>query len=193
MTSALIDAAYDSYLPAFAELIPALLKAYDETPAADPLRAKTAQQIALLRDWDYRWSTTSVPTSLAVFWGDELGQRVGGDARRAGVSVDDYVVRQASAEQRLQALVTASEKLAADFGTWRTPWGEINRFQRLTGDIVQPFNEPDRAPGRLHPARWDHSRRSVRAHYRGTKKWYGHSGTASSRSSSSATACALAR
>src|SRR3712207_7964790 len=40
-------------------------------------------------------------------------------------------------QQRLQALAAASDKLAADFGTWRTPWGEINRFQRLTGDIVQ--------------------------------------------------------
>ena len=25
--------------------------------------------------------------------------------------------------------------VAADFGTWQTPWGDINRYQRLTGDI----------------------------------------------------------
>ena len=28
-----------------------------------------------------------------------------------------------------------------DFGKWQTPWGDINRFQRLTGDIVQPFDD----------------------------------------------------
>ena len=38
--------------------------------------------------------------------------------------------------QQLQALAAAANKLAADFGNWKTPWGEINRFQRLTGDIA---------------------------------------------------------
>ena len=42
----------------------------------------------------------------------------------------------APAEQLLQSLAAASDRLAADFGTWKTPWGDINRFQRLTGDIV---------------------------------------------------------
>ena len=29
----------------------------------------------MLRDWDYRWASTSVPTSLAVFWGEALWRR----------------------------------------------------------------------------------------------------------------------
>jgi acyl-homoserine lactone acylase PvdQ len=173
----LIDAAYDSYLPAFAELIPALLRAYDETPASSPLKTQTAQQIALLRNWDYRWSASSVPTSLAVYWGEELGQRVGADARRGGMSVDEYIVQQAPAEQRLQALATASEKLTADFGSWRTPWGDINRFQRLTGDIVQPFNDSGPSiPVMFTSARWGSLASFGARAYRGTKKWYGTSG-----------------
>ena len=173
----LIDAAYDSYLPAFEQLIPALLKAHDETPEGNPLKTKTAEQIALLRNWDYRWSTTSVPTSLAVFWGEELGRRVGADARRAGLSVDDYIARQAPAEQRLQALATASDKLAADFGTWRTAWGEINRFQRLTGDIVQPFSDAGPSiPVGFTSARWGSLASFGARAYPGTKKWYGTSG-----------------
>ena len=173
----LIDAAYDSYLPAFAHLIPALLKAYDETPEGSPLKAKTAEQIALLRNWDYRWSATSVPTSLAVFWGEELGRRAGADARRAGLSVDDYIAQQAPAEQRLQALATASDKLDADFGTWRTAWGEINRFQRLTGDIVQPFNDAGASiPVGFTSARWGSLASFGARAYPTTKKWYGTSG-----------------
>ena len=173
----LIDAAYDSYLPAFAELIPALIRAYDATPASNPLKQKTAEQIALLRDWDYRWSTTSVPTSLAVFWGDELGQRIGAEARRAGMSVDEYIVKRATPDQRLQALATASDKLAADFGQWRTPWGEINRFQRLTGDIVQPFNDSGPSiPVGFTSARWGSLASFGARPYRGSKKWYGTSG-----------------
>jgi len=37
--------------------------------------------------------------------------------------------------------VRASNKLASDFGSWKTPWGEINRFQRLTGDVVQAYDD----------------------------------------------------
>ncbi|MEJ7811385.1 MAG: acylase [Gemmatimonadaceae bacterium] len=173
----LIAAAYDPYLTAFAELIPALVKAYDETPAGNALKAKVAEQIELLRGWDFRWSVSSVPTSLAVFWGEELGRQVGADARRAGMSADDYMVKRASAEARLQALATASDKLAADFGRWRTPWGDINRFQRLTGDIVQPFNDAGPSlPVGFTSARWGSLASFGARPYPGTKKWYGTSG-----------------
>ena len=137
----LITAAYDSYLPAFAVLVPQLLEAYDQTPASNPVKAKLSEQIKVLRDWDYRWSVSSVPTALAVYWGEELGRLVGDAARKAGVSADHYMANSATASERLQALATASGRLAADFGSWKTPWGEINRFQRLTADIVQPFDD----------------------------------------------------
>ena len=81
--ASLMVAAYDSYLPAFARLIPSLLKAYDSTPGSDPLKARLAEQIKMLRGWDYRWSATSVPTALAVYWGQEMGQRVTAGARQA--------------------------------------------------------------------------------------------------------------
>ncbi len=65
----LIGAAFDSYLTGFEDIIPALLRAYDAAPAADPLKARLAEQIKMLRDWDLRWGVESVPTSLAVFLG----------------------------------------------------------------------------------------------------------------------------
>ena len=151
-----IAAAYDSYLPAFAALIPALFKAWDEAPASNPLKTKLAEQIALLRGWDYRWSATSVPTSLAVFWGEEIGRRVD-DAARAGGHAGRRVHRAASraASSCCRRSSTASDKLTADFGTWKTPWGDINRFQRLTGDIVQPFNDAAPSiPVGFTSARW---------------------------------------
>jgi acyl-homoserine-lactone acylase len=173
----LMAAAYDSYLPAFAQLIPSLVRAYDDTPASDPLKAKLAEQITALRNWDYRWSVSSVPTSLAVFWGDELARRVGADAQKAGMSVDDYIVGKTTAEQRLQALATASDKLSADFGSWRTAWGDINRFQRLTGDIVQPFNDAGPSiPVGFTSSRWGSLASFGARAYPGTRKWYGTSG-----------------
>src|SRR5229473_3307558 len=79
----LIAAAYDSYLTWFEKPIPALVKAWDQTSATVPLKAKLSGQIALLRAWDLRWSAVSVPTSLAVFWGEDIQRRVLVDARRA--------------------------------------------------------------------------------------------------------------
>ena len=175
--SSLISAAYDSYLPAFAQLIPSLTKAYDQTPGDNALKSKLSDQIALLRDWDYRWSATSVPTSLAVFWGEDIARRVGGDARKAGVSADDFIVNRATAEQQLQSLAAASDKLAADFGSWKTPWGDINRFQRLTDDIVQPFNDAGPSiPVAFTSSRWGSLASFGARPYPGTKKWYGTSG-----------------
>ncbi|MBX6333163.1 MAG: penicillin acylase family protein, partial [Gemmatimonadaceae bacterium] len=73
----LIAAAYDSYLPAFERLLPPLFSAYDSLPADHPLRARLAEQIAVLRAWDRRWGVESVPTALAIFWGEALARRVG--------------------------------------------------------------------------------------------------------------------
>src|SRR2546426_2010132 len=78
-------AAYDSYLPSFAIQIPALVKAYDKTPASNPLKKQLADQIALLRKWDYRWSATSVETSLAQYWGEEIGRKESDHVRKSGM------------------------------------------------------------------------------------------------------------
>ncbi len=153
----LIAAAYDSYLPWFEKKILELTKAWDELPASDPLKAKLAGQVGVLRAWDLRWSVSSIATSLAVFWGQEL--------------------QRAPTSGFLQALETASGKLEADFGTWKTPWGEINRFQRINGDLVQPFSDtaPSIPVGFTYSAWGSLASFSARP-YPGTKKWYGTSG-----------------
>jgi acyl-homoserine lactone acylase PvdQ len=174
----LIAAAYDSYLTWFDKPLPALLKAWEQAPGADPLKAKLAPQIDLLRKWDHRWSADSVATSLAVFWGDEIRRRVGGGrgARASGTSPDDAIAA-APPGQLLESLDAASAKLAADFGKWNTPWGDINRFQRLTGDIVQPFNDAGPSiPVPFTSSQWGSLASFGARAYPGTKKWYGTSG-----------------
>ena len=173
----LISAAYDSYLTWFEKPIPALIKAWDETPGDNPLKAKTADQIAALRSWDLRWGVNSIPTSLAVFWGDDLQHRVGPEARKAGIYLSDYVCAKVPPDVLLQALGDASDKLTADFGTWKTPWGDINRFQRLTGDIVQPFSDAGPSiPVGFTSSFWGSLAAFGARAYPGTKKWYGTSG-----------------
>jgi len=161
----LIAAAYDSYLTWFEKPLPALIKAWDDAPASNPLKAKLADQIGLLRKWDLRWAADSVPTSLAVFWGENF--------RR--VHVDGLAP--VPAQRLLESLAAASDKLVADFGSWKTLWGDINRFQRLTGDIVQPFNDAGPSiPVAFTSATYGSLASFGARAYPGTKKWYGTSG-----------------
>jgi len=159
----LIEAAYDSYLTGFAEAIPALVSAWETAPATSPARTALAEQIQLLRDWDLRWAVDSVATSLAVFYGEEL--RSLGDAQKG------------TPDEKLQALAAASAKLEQDFGSWRTPWGEINRFQRVNGDLVQPFDDAaPSTPVAFVSGQWGSLASFGAKPYPGTKRWYGTSG-----------------
>jgi acyl-homoserine-lactone acylase len=173
----LIEAAFDTRLSAFERLVPPLLEAYDAAPASDPHKAELAGPIAALRGWDFRWSVTSVPTTLAVTWGEELWRRTAAEAGRAGVPAYEWMATRATPAQRLEALAAAAARLTADFGSWRKPWGEINRFQRLTGDIVQPFSDSGASiPVGFTSGRWGSLASFGTVTPPGTTRRYGTSG-----------------
>ncbi|MGH9570920.1 MAG: penicillin acylase family protein, partial [Candidatus Angelobacter sp.] len=91
--------------------------------------------------------------------------------------VEDYAATKSSPEMLLQSLADASDKLQASFGTWKTPWGNINRFQRINDNIEPSFNDADPSiPVGFTSGIWG-SIASFGAHaYPNTKKWYGTSG-----------------
>ena len=64
-----------------------------------------------------------------------------------------------------------------DFGTWKTPWGEINRYQRVNGDIVQRFDDAAPSiPVGFTSSRWGSLASFGARTYAGTKKMYGTTG-----------------
>ena len=170
-------AAYDSYLPAFQDAVPALLSDLRRLPADHPDAARLGEAMTVLADWDLRWDTASVATSVAVFWGTDFLERTRDAPRPAGMSGYDYLAAAGASQARVEALSAALDRLAEDFGDWRTPWGEINRFQRLTGDIDLPFDDAaPSTPVGFTSARWG-SLASFGARPReGTARWYGSSG-----------------
>ncbi len=173
----LTAAAFDSFLPAFDRLLPPLFAAYDWLAAASPLKARLKEPIALLRGWDRRWGVRSVPTSLAVFWGEAAGRAVAAEARAAGMPADDYTATKATPDELLQALAAASDKLASDFGSWKTPWGDINRFQRINDNIAPSFDDAKPSiPVGFTSSRWGSLASFGARAYDNTKKWYGTSG-----------------
>jgi len=174
----LTAAAFDSYLPAFERMIPPLLAAYDQLPATDSLKTRLAEPIAALRGWNYRWGTESVPTSLAVFWGERIGRRIAPAARAASMSQMQYVgTGRAQPADLLGALGDAVDALTRDFGAWKTPWGDINRFQRLDDSIVGHFDDAGPSiPVPFTASSWGSLAAFGARPYPNTKKWYGTSG-----------------
>jgi acyl-homoserine-lactone acylase len=169
-------AAYDPLMTAFAHSIPGLVEAWDKAPASDPLKPKLAQQVALLRGWDYRWSVGSVPTSVAVFWAEEMWKKVAQDGPQPVMAPYDRIGR-APPHQKLEALAAASDRLTRDFGSWRTPWGEINRFQRISPAIDHPFSDAAPSiPVGFTSGRWGSLASFGAAPQDGSKRYYGTSG-----------------
>jgi acyl-homoserine-lactone acylase len=170
-------AAFDSYQPGFAALIPPLVQAYDALPAADGRKAKLAGPIAALRGWNYRWGADSVPQSLAMFYGRKLYSRL--KEQPGEVTNKKYMrlARDTTAEDKLAALSDAVDWLQRDFGKWQVPWGDINRFQRISPAIDHPFDE--KAPSFPVPFADGNfgSLASFKSDPRpGTRKWYGYHG-----------------
>ena len=134
----LIDLAYDPYLPAFEKLIPMLLKAYDQKGVGDP---KISEPIKVLEEWDYRTSKESVAMSLAHFFGMNFMRNHGNINNLLDFNQGKGEVPAPTAIELLTTFQSTIDQMNADFGTWNTPWSEINRFQRLTGDIDLKFDD----------------------------------------------------
>ncbi|WP_420382275.1 penicillin acylase family protein [Novosphingobium sp.] len=171
----LIGAAYDSWLPEFERQLPPLIAAGE----ADPGNADRQAAIALLKGWDHRWAIDSTATTLAVNWGEALWDMhaTHTDPADAGLSAWDWMATRASPALRLAALDAAIMRLRTDFGDWRVPWGQINRYQRNDGAIEQVFD--DRKPSVPIPfasARWGSLASFGARRYPGTTRYYGTSG-----------------
>lgn len=140
----LLEAAYDPWLSAFATLIPTLIEAHDALPTTDPMRTTLAGPIGSLRIWDYRTTEASVPTTLASRWGEALWARYGEQARTERMPMVDFLKVRVSGTDKLVALADITGELIKDWGNWDVPFGEINRYQRVSPAINQAFT--DEAP-----------------------------------------------
>ncbi|MEX0706595.1 MAG: acylase [Woeseia sp.] len=170
----LIDLAYDPQLPGFEQLIAGLVAAYDEAGQAMP---ELAAPIDVLRDWDMTVSKDSVAMSLAHFYGMRYADAAANPDSLSDMELINYLGSETPVEERLQVFRDTVAMLDEDFGTWNTPWGEINRFQRLTGAIDLPFDDdqPSLAVG-LASGRWGALAAYGARRTDGTKRIYGYRG-----------------
>jgi acyl-homoserine-lactone acylase len=141
-----IAAGYDPYLTAFEILIPALVKAFDKfTQTGDSLFANLTGPVSLLKSWDYNTGKNAIATTLAIQWAELLTpdiQKVNIDpGEEDQVAKTKRFVENATAIALLQPLQNAVKTLTQQFGKWAIPWGDINRFQRISNDINQQFDD----------------------------------------------------
>jgi acyl-homoserine lactone acylase PvdQ len=170
----LIALAYHPRLPAFEVLIPGLLRAWD---SAGQKPAELATALALLSGWDYTVSADSVAMTLAHFYGlqvNEQGSAPAGASRKEKI---EYFASEATPAQQLALFAEALSTLEEDFGHWDIAWGEVNRYQRLDGDIAPHFDDAQASlPVGLASGRWGALASYGSRAWPGTRKLYGTSG-----------------
>lgn len=175
----LIEAAYDPYLPGFEKLLPSFLDAYaHESKKDEALRTQYEEAINLLKNWDKKYSTQSVAMTVAFFWSQEMRVQLAGQIP-SGIGQLDIMDRmiQSSHEIKITALKKALDELQRDFGTWKISWGEVNRFQRLTGKINETFDDAKPSLPVAFTSSFYGSLAAFGARkYPGTKKMYGYVG-----------------
>ncbi len=175
----LIDAAFDPYLSAFAKITPALIAAF-EKEKQNFSSPKISAAINLMKDWDMMYDTASIPTAIAIFWAEDLlgkvRNRFSQEDYDAGFMMDDLMIKHSSEREMLESLQVGLDELEEDFGTWKTPWGEINRFQRLTGKIRENYDDDQPSiPVGFTSSRWG-SLAAFWARTYDTKRRYGSGG-----------------
>jgi len=132
----LIQLAHDPYLPAFKALIPGLITAYNKHDDKNP---KLREAIEILENWDYKTSKESIAMTLAHFYGMRYYRE---GKYEEGMSAMERIEFWGSTKgEQLKIFEKTIDQLTNDFGTWKMPWGEVNRYQRLTGAIVQEFDD----------------------------------------------------
>ncbi|MCC9166548.1 acylase [Pontibacter harenae] len=169
----LVELAYDPYLPAFEVLTPGLVAAYDQQKPSDP---KLKEAMEVMRNWDYAVSKESVAMSLAHFYATNAIRNGSAPKGLNLMERFEYYATTSPPEERLELFNQTMKQLEEDFGKWNTPWGEINRYQRINGDIEQAFNDAlPSLPVGMASGNWG-ALASFGARSYDTKRLYGTSG-----------------
>ena len=178
----IIAAGYNTYLAAFEKLIPALVSKYEnELSKTDSVYTRLFEPVAVLKSWDLKAGESSIATTLVIEWIQKLQRpinmiRINGKEVDYVTRVNEYA-RTAVTVEITGALLAAVNELTAKFGTWKTAWGIINRYQRLTGALQETYddNKPSLPVG-MAASTYGCIPSYVSTYMNGTQKRYGYNG-----------------
>jgi acyl-homoserine lactone acylase PvdQ len=175
-----IAAGYNTHLAAFDVLKPSLIKAY-ETAKGDTGYAVLEPAIKILSEWDNNTSEKSAGTTLAIEWGQKLLPVIvkNSEDDQNADQVDKFkrFAAQASPLTLLEPLKEVINDLQNNFGTWQVAWGDINRYQRLSGDMNEIHDDTKPSlPDGFAASTWGCLPSFVSKKSPGTKRRYGYNG-----------------
>ena len=151
-----------------------MIEAYDSLGGTEEM----GTIINELRNWDYRTSETSKAMTLAHYYGTEYltnGKRP--EQNLIPMELLSYFGTASPLEERMQIFKNVIARLETDFGNALIAWGDVNRFQRINGDIRQPFNDDlPSTPVGLASGRWGALAAYGERYTNNTKKIYGTRG-----------------
>lgn len=177
-----IEAGYDTYLSAFEVLVPALVTSFEKNvKPSDSLYTSLAEAVQLLKKWDYHVAENSVATTIAIEWAQKLTPTITrlyiDQGERDQVENTKLFAANATLQQLTNPLLAVLSELKTKFEKWQMPWGEVNRFQRLTNDIQSKHDDAQPSyPVKYASALWGMLPSYNSRPYAGTNKRYGVSG-----------------
>jgi len=178
-----IKAGYDKRLSAFELLVPALISSFEKNVREnDTLHNNLYEAISILKKWDYRCGENSIATTLAVEWGQRIlpaifRTKIIEDEEADQVDKAKYFAANAKPEELLQPLSATINDLNNKYGNWKIEWGEINRFQRISSDIDNKFDDSKASiPVGFVSSTWGMLPSYTSRSFPGTKKRYGVNG-----------------
>ena len=178
-----IKAGYDRRLSAFELLVPALISSFEKNVREnDTLHNNLYEAISILKKWDYRCGENSIATTLAVEWGQRIlpaifRTKIIEDEEADQVDKAKYFAANAKPEELLQPLSATINDLNNKYGNWKIEWGEINRFQRISSDIDNKFDDSKASiPVGFVSSTWGMLPSYTSRSFPGTKKRYGVNG-----------------
>jgi acyl-homoserine-lactone acylase len=141
-----INAGYDTKLSIFEILIPALITSFENRDkSTDDGYQDLIEPINILKNWDYYATENSIATTLAIEWALKLDPIIQksyiNEGEKDQVENTKAFAANASRDQLLPQLLAVINELKLKHGSWQIPWGAINRFQRLVGDIDSKFDD----------------------------------------------------
>ncbi len=115
-------AGFDTYVIQAETEIPELVAAWEKGRVA-----KLEEAVAELRDWDHISRTGSVPMTLFMLWHE----------KQRGTAV----MRKTNGQGPVESLEQVVDELVKTFGTWRVPWGDVNRLERRLSSGEEQFSD----------------------------------------------------
>ncbi|MFH7017456.1 penicillin acylase family protein [Flavobacterium sp. FlaQc-47] len=173
---------YDTKLSIFEILIPSLIEVFEKNiKSTDPEYAELMEPISVLKNWDYYARENSTATTLAIEWAYKLDPIILkayiDEGELDQVENTKKFAENATVKQLIPQLQEVIKDLNSKWGTWKVAWGEINRFQRSSGDIDLKYDDSQPSlPIAFGPGSWG-SLPSFKSNYQnGSKKRYGYNG-----------------